>query len=394
VITLPPAITACLLATGIIAAQDVFNSSAGVSRCDQAVAREQRTHDAKMAGLQRKETALREQYDLERSACGFKEPCLAAATRNDAERLRKLDLERNDELARFKKARIDAEHSDACMTPLPDGPPCEHLRAVEMKRYSLAMAELAKKEVDLRNRYEHDWSECRGDAACQASAARREDENLRELERQNSQEGTRRDKALADIDNSCETTFTHLRKIVKDPSNLAEIGCPKCPCVDLTASSLQVDQLVKGLVAGSYNCFFYAKTFMEGRLHRLEPFERAHGEESFADNDYMAREKYGVVASGINMNLFKAQIGDLIAVEGDNTLTPWRPWVHIAVVTSVDANGKILSTRQKPDPGHCVVDLSLAQFYKVYPVSGGYRYLLYRSHYLPGTLPRRADKRN
>jgi hypothetical protein len=62
---------------------------------------------------------------------------------------------------RFRKARIDAEHSDACITPAAGGPPCKRARAVEMKRYSLAMAELAKKEVDLRNRYEHEWSDCR-----------------------------------------------------------------------------------------------------------------------------------------------------------------------------------------------------------------------------------------
>src|SRR5205085_7883447 len=111
-------------------------------------------------------------------------------------------------------------------------------------------------------------------------------------------------------------------------------------------------------------------------------------DEAFADNDYMAREKYGVVTSGTNMNVFKAQIGDIVGVEGDNGLTPWRPWVHIGVVTAVDANGRILSTRQKPDPGHCVVDLSLDQFSRVYPVSGGHRYLLYRSDYLPGRLPR------
>src|SRR5205807_7721834 len=294
-------------------------------------------------------------------------------TRKDAERHRKLELEREDERARFRKARIDAEHSDACMEPAPDDPPCKHARAMEMKRYSLAMAELAKKEVDLRNRYEHDLSDCRGDPGCQASTSRREDENLKDLQRESSEEGARRDKVLADIDYSCETTCTQLRRIVKDPSNLAEIGCPKCTCIELAASALLVDQLVKSLSASSYNCFFYDKTFMEDRLHRLEPFEKAHGDESFADNDYMAREKYAVVASGINMNFFKAQIGDIIAVEGDNTATPWRPWAHIAVVTSVDANGKITSTRQKPDPGHCVVDLSLTQFYTMYPVSEGHR---------------------
>ncbi len=80
-----------------------------------------------------------------------------------------------------------------------------------------------------------------------------------------------------------------------------------------------MDQFVKGLSPGSYNCFFYAKTFIEGRLHQLEDWERAHGE-SFADNDYMARQVYGVVASGINMQFFKARIGDILAVEGDMDL--------------------------------------------------------------------------
>ena len=89
------------------------------------------------------------------------------------------------------EARIDTEHSDFCMTPAPGGPPCKRARAAEMKRYSLAMAELAKKEVDVRNRYEHEWSDCRGEAGCQG-AARREDQSLRDLQRQNSEEGARR----------------------------------------------------------------------------------------------------------------------------------------------------------------------------------------------------------
>ena len=118
-----PAIIVCLWAAWPIAAQDLFNSNAGDSPCVQAITRVQQTHAANMAVLQRKEAALREQYDQERSACGFAEPCLTAATRKDAERHRKLELEREDERDRFRKARIDAEHSDACMEPAPDGPP-------------------------------------------------------------------------------------------------------------------------------------------------------------------------------------------------------------------------------------------------------------------------------
>jgi hypothetical protein len=93
-----PAIIVCLWVWPV-GAQDIFNGNSGDSRCVQAIARVQQTHDTNMAALQRKETALREQYDQERSACGLAEPCLTAATRRDSERHSKLEREREDERA-------------------------------------------------------------------------------------------------------------------------------------------------------------------------------------------------------------------------------------------------------------------------------------------------------
>jgi hypothetical protein len=299
---------------------------------------------------------------------------------------------------------------------------CQEARQSEKRRHDLARVEIVKERIEANSQREQEMIGCGGDQRCIDRVAGAHGARERQLQIKDEREIARHNKAIADIDaGPCSggtPATSHPNTVPSDannqplpptrrtgagsqpgtqqgnmgtrsrnPANLAEINCPDCKCTDLKASQLQVDQLVKDLPAGTYNCFGYAKTFIEGRLHILEPAEKVHSE-AWADPNYLYGKNYDLTAFGASMKGFKAQIGDLVVVEGDNFPLGYRPWVHIGVVTYVDGNGAILSIRQKPDPSHCVVDLTPTQFYKVYPVAGNYRYMLYRSRFKPGVLPR------
>jgi hypothetical protein len=396
------------------AAQDVFQSVSG-DDCTAARSAVNQAYSQRMAALREKEEAMRRDYEQQRASCGYNQECLTAKARAYDEQIRQLNLEGVEEGARRDKAIVDVDHS--CSPPAPGRGPCAAARVAESRRYELAVAALKKRQIDITTETTRERSDCRGDQSCLTAAARNYEQKLRSIQQEADAEGARRDQALGEIDRGiCSqpsddtfssggngkppssppaglppgyttVTYTQNGKVTKRPEDLSEIGCKTCKCVDLKASKLLVDQIVKNLDPHTYNCFFYAESFVDGKLHKLEPAEEAH-KEAWIDKSYFYRHDYQIEAEGINMNFFVAQIGDLVVVEGDNSPLTYRPFVHIGIVTEVDANGRIYSIRQKPDGGHCATDMSLQQFYSVYPVNGNFKYQLYRSKVAPGTLPR------
>jgi len=110
-----------------------------------------------------------------------------------------LNLERVDEGSRHAKAGIDIDHSDVCSQRSQPRTPCERAKRAEMRRLELAMAELQRKDVDIRNQYEHEQSGCR-DSDCYTRAGRSEGERRRSLDVECHDEQSRHSEALKAIE--------------------------------------------------------------------------------------------------------------------------------------------------------------------------------------------------
>src|SRR6185436_8507551 len=89
--------------------------SAQDDRCKQAEERETAEYNSRMRALAQKQAAADEQRTRDLQACGIaNQTCKDAADRRQEERLKKLELEGNDEKTRHSKAKVDVDL--ACAT--------------------------------------------------------------------------------------------------------------------------------------------------------------------------------------------------------------------------------------------------------------------------------------
>ena len=125
------------------------------------------------------------------------------------------------------------------------------------------------------------------------------------------------------------------------------------PAVDMEASPLAVDQLLRTRPADTYNCHFYTKAFVEGSGEDLAAIESI--------NDLY------LVQHGFRKSGGPARVGDIvIAVRRPESLDKSSEVTHSGVVTAVDDEGRILTIRQKFNPTEPVVDLDLTDFISLY----------------------------
>jgi hypothetical protein len=179
-------------------------------------------------------------------------------------------------------------------------------------------------------------------------------------------------------------------------------------CVDMIRSKLMVDRILADKRIEDYNCFYYAKTFVQYAPpipSPLPPFNTNYGptenlwEEELIGAGYRGprvrrasqgqNEFWVEPASTIYtpQNMYRARPGDIIMVIGTPPLTKFTyPYVHSAIITEVDSSGRIVRLRQKIDPFHCVADLSWEQFQALYPGEPRGNYRLWTNPKRAGTL--------
>ena len=141
----------------------------------------------------------------------------------------------------------------------------------------------------------------------------------------------------------------------------------------------------------SFNCFYYARTYIEG----ARPFERPVGgslnplrswqspARATIDEAYLGLHNYRLVYSSPVLPTTKSSVppepGDIIMVPGSDPLgiLAGQRYFHAGIVVGVGA-ASITRIRQKVDPFHCVVDLTPAEFQKVYQPEAGANYEIWR----------------
>lgn len=123
--------------------------------------------------------------------------------------------------------------------------------------------------------------------------------------------------------------------------------------VDLKHSSgvtETTDDLLCEKPVDSYNCVYYAKTYIED----APPLSLNPTMEGLPDSKYMRKNGFELVKT----QDFKEGDVIFISIPHSGHLTPD---VHACIVTKVDAHHNILKTRQKPDPTHPVQDMNMEQ---------------------------------
>jgi hypothetical protein len=117
-----------------------------------------------------------------------------------------------------------------------------------------------------------------------------------------------------------------------------------------TGVTQTTDDLLKDKKADSYNCVYYAKTYIED----APPLSLNPTMEGLPGSKYMEKNQFEKVAAP------EYKQGDVVFVSMPHPghLTPD---VHAFIVTKVDEHHNILETRQKPDPEHPVQDMNLEQ---------------------------------
>jgi hypothetical protein len=129
---------------------------------------------------------------------------------------------------------------------------------------------------------------------------------------------------------------------------------------------------------GSFNCFYYVRTVVEGARPKDLGITTASGltnwgpETTYIDEAYLRAHRYYLLTkrSALTGDRDSYQPGDIILVPGrDSTLggvlAGNQRYTHAAVVRGT-RGGRITRIRQKVDPFSCVVDLTPAEFAKVY----------------------------
>jgi hypothetical protein len=137
---------------------------------------------------------------------------------------------------------------------------------------------------------------------------------------------------------------------------------PLSYCVDLKTSEFLVDQLVQDKAQTDFNCHYYTKTFIRQAL----PTGWTDGAMSLIREQDLKAAGYQRVKVEYDeqRRIRNAQVGDVLLLEG-NTGT-FSPYLHSAIVTRTDANGTILSLRQKLNPQDCVAETDWEPFQKAF----------------------------
>src|SRR5581483_5253812 len=134
---------------------------------------------------------------------------------------------------------------------------------------------------------------------------------------------------------------------------------PRSDCVDLAASDLRVDGLLKDKPQNDFNCHYYTKTFINGKT----PSGLLDGSTSIIREADLRAAAYQSVPVEYDAQgrITNAHLGDVIILTGDTGT--FSPYLHSAIVTNIDPRGAILSLRQKLNPEDCVAETNW-EFFK------------------------------
>lgn len=176
-------------------------------------------------------------------------------------------------------------------------------------------------------------------------------------------------------------------------ADLAGVG--RVPCV-ATSDFGHVDELVSALPQtgrdndSSFNCFFYMRTYVEDRLPPEYPMRWSTDprrnwsapSRAYADAGYLLMHGYRLAMAPRKLAGHDGfEPGDVIMVPGTDALGPVvgidQQYYHVGVVRAT-RGGQISRIRQKLNPRQCVVDLTAAQFQKVYGLEGDDTYEVWR----------------
>jgi hypothetical protein len=137
---------------------------------------------------------------------------------------------------------------------------------------------------------------------------------------------------------------------------------PLSYCVDLKTSNFFVDQFLQNKAQTDFNCHYYTKTF----IRQSPPTGWTDGATSLIREQDLKAAGYQRVPVKYDHQgrITNAQVGDVLLVEGDTGT--FSPYLHSAIVMRTDANGTILSLRQKLNPQECVAETDWEPFQKAF----------------------------
>ena len=157
--------------------------------------------------------------------------------------------------------------------------------------------------------------------------------------------------------------------------DFSQYGLGDVPCVDLARSKFLADRLLQD--ERDYNCFFYAKAWIQ----REVPRRGLTGGSALLTDQQLSGAGYREIVAKPRITDFFAKAGDVIMVEGMQTgALKGYPYTHAAIVLATTPEGRVKTLRQKFSEDKCVVDLDATQFSRVYGVSAGQSYHLWRKY--------------
>jgi hypothetical protein len=158
---------------------------------------------------------------------------------------------------------------------------------------------------------------------------------------------------------ACPTVDSHAL-FGKQPHLFPELGWREP--VSMKESAWNVDRLLGGKPSNAYNCHYYTKSFIERRDLDTVPF-RALVPDGLEDISSVYLQGWGYeLRAGA-----KAQVGDIVVAEKPSPFDHGqRIFTHSAIVAEINDRGQIARLRQKFDPRHPVVDLTLDDFQRIY----------------------------
>jgi hypothetical protein len=157
--------------------------------------------------------------------------------------------------------------------------------------------------------------------------------------------------------------------------DFSQYGLGNVQCVDLAKSKFIADLLMQE--ERDYNCFFYAKAWIQ----REVPRRGLTGGSAMLTDQQLSGAGYRELGAKPRITDFFAKTGDVVMVEGTQTgVLKGYPYTHAAIVLATTPEGRIRTLRQKFSEDKCVVDLDTTQFSRVYGVSAGQSYRLWRKY--------------
>lgn len=157
--------------------------------------------------------------------------------------------------------------------------------------------------------------------------------------------------------------------------DFSQYGLGDVPCVDLASSKFLADRLLQN--ERDYNCFYYAKAWVQ----REVPRRGLTGGSAMLTDQQLSGAGYREIVAKPRVTDFFARTGDVVMVEGTQTgALKGYPYTHAAIVLATTPDGRIRTLRQKFSEDKCVVDLDPTQFSRVYGVSSGQSYRLWRKY--------------